>query len=85
MNSSVPTDFTKKEYWEKFSSNLGKIQFEWYGKWNELAEICDKYVKPKDYTLHVGIGRIVIFSVWGLVLWIPRIGQNHLPGEFLGP
>lgn len=51
-----PEDFTKKEYWNKFSSNLGKIQFEWYGKWNEISKIMHKYVKPTDNTLHVGIG-----------------------------
>ena len=51
-----PEDFTKKDYWNKFSSNLGTIQFEWYGEWDEIATTCDLYVKPKDKILHVGIG-----------------------------
>lgn len=51
-----PEEFTKKDYWNKFSANLGKVQFEWYGNWDEIAETCNLYVKPKDKILHVGIG-----------------------------
>ena len=56
LQNTNPEEFTKKDYWNKFSSNLGTIQFEWYGEWDEIASTCDLYVKPKDKILHVGIG-----------------------------
>ena len=55
IKNDAPTDFTKKDYWDKFSSNLGKIQFEWYGSWNEISSYMSKNVKPFDKTLHVGM------------------------------
>merc|ERR1712226_986283 len=60
MSKSVlqdgPTEFTKKDYWNQFSQDLGKVQFEWYGEWDELSTACDQYVKATDKVLHVGIG-----------------------------
>ena len=54
--NTAPQEFTKKDYWNKFSSSLGKIPFEWYGKWEEISKYCNDYVKPRDNVLHVGIG-----------------------------
>ena len=49
-------EFRQNEYWETFFKKRGKKAFEWYGEYNELANILHKYIKVTDKILVVGCG-----------------------------
>ncbi|XP_075214630.1 eEF1A lysine and N-terminal methyltransferase homolog isoform X2 [Lycorma delicatula] len=49
-------EFTKKDYWDSFFVKRGKEAFEWYGEYNELSGVLQKYMKLNDTILVVGCG-----------------------------
>ncbi|GIY35189.1 eEF1A lysine and N-terminal methyltransferase [Caerostris extrusa] len=49
-------DFGSKEYWNEFFSKQKSQPFEWYGEYDSLSEILDKYIHPKDKVLVIGCG-----------------------------
>ncbi|KAF8778548.1 eEF1A lysine and N-terminal methyltransferase like protein [Argiope bruennichi] len=49
-------DFGSKDYWNEFFSKQKSQPFEWYGEYESLSEILDKYIHPRDKVLIVGCG-----------------------------
>ncbi|GBM70722.1 Methyltransferase-like protein 13 [Araneus ventricosus] len=49
-------DFGSKDYWNEFFSKQKSQPFEWYGEYDSLSEILDKYIHPRDKVLIVGCG-----------------------------
>ncbi|CAG7827604.1 unnamed protein product [Allacma fusca] len=49
-------EFSKKSYWDTFFKNIKDEPFEWYGEYDELAELLHKYISLKDNLLITGCG-----------------------------
>ncbi|XP_035229576.1 eEF1A lysine and N-terminal methyltransferase-like isoform X2 [Stegodyphus dumicola] len=49
-------EFSSKEYWNEFFSKQKFQHFEWYGEYDSLNEILDKYIYTKDKVLITGCG-----------------------------
>ncbi|XP_015918789.2 eEF1A lysine and N-terminal methyltransferase [Parasteatoda tepidariorum] len=47
-------EFGNKDYWNEFFSK--RQHFEWYGEYDNLCEVLDKYIHVKDKVLIVGCG-----------------------------
>ncbi|CAI2351999.1 unnamed protein product [Caenorhabditis sp. 36 PRJEB53466] len=50
-----PQSFTDPAYWKNFFAKR-KSPFEWYGDYNSLSKVVDKYLKPSDHFLQLGCG-----------------------------
>ncbi|CAP25876.1 Protein CBG05389 [Caenorhabditis briggsae] len=50
-----PQSFTDPAYWKNFFAKR-KSPFEWYGDYNSLSKVIDKYLKPSDSFLQLGCG-----------------------------
>ncbi|KAF1757284.1 hypothetical protein GCK72_013739 [Caenorhabditis remanei] len=50
-----PQSFTDPAYWKNFFAKR-KSPFEWYGDYNSLSKVIDKYLKPSDKFLQLGCG-----------------------------
>lgn len=49
-------EFSKEKYWNEFFSKTQAKPFEWYGEYDNLCEILDKYIRTKEKILVVGCG-----------------------------
>ncbi|XP_054717727.1 eEF1A lysine and N-terminal methyltransferase-like [Uloborus diversus] len=49
-------EFSTKEYWQDFFIKQKSQHFEWYGDYNSLNEVLDRYIKIKDRILIIGCG-----------------------------
>lgn len=49
-------DFGSKDYWNEFFSKQKSQPFEWYGEYESLSDVLDKYIHPKDKVLVIGCG-----------------------------
>ena len=50
------SDFSADSYWEKFFKKRDNLPFEWYGDYENLRHLLEKYIKIKDNVLQVGCG-----------------------------
>ena len=50
------SDFSAGEYWDNFFRKRQSVPFEWYGSYESLSELLEKYMKPKDCVLQIGCG-----------------------------
>uniref|UniRef100_A0A1I7UNP5 Methyltranfer_dom domain-containing protein n=1 Tax=Caenorhabditis tropicalis TaxID=1561998 RepID=A0A1I7UNP5_9PELO len=50
-----PQSFTDPAYWKNFFAKR-KSPFEWYGDYESLSKVIDKYLKPHDKFLQLGCG-----------------------------
>ncbi|EGT53491.1 hypothetical protein CAEBREN_08006 [Caenorhabditis brenneri] len=50
-----PQAFTDPAYWKNFFAKR-KTPFEWYGDYNSLSKVMEKYLKPSDKFLQLGCG-----------------------------
>ena len=48
-------EFRSKDYWDEFFRKRTNA-FEWYGQYNELCGVLDKYCKLKEKLLMIGCG-----------------------------
>ena len=50
------SDFSADDYWEKFFKKRDNLPFEWYGDYENIKLLLEKYIKPKDNVLQIGCG-----------------------------
>ncbi|KJH40654.1 methyltransferase domain protein [Dictyocaulus viviparus] len=53
---TITDEFANPRYWKKFFA-LTKTSFEWYGDYDILNSIFEKYLKPTDTVLQIGCGK----------------------------
>ncbi|GFY49836.1 eEF1A lysine and N-terminal methyltransferase [Trichonephila inaurata madagascariensis] len=49
-------DFGSKDYWNEFFAKQKSQPFEWYGEYDSLSDVLDKYIHPKNKVLVIGCG-----------------------------
>ena len=49
-------EFRSKLYWDKFFSERGNESFEWYGKYEDMAELIEAHLPKSSSILMVGCG-----------------------------
>lgn len=55
-------EFSSKKYWDDFFAKRSEKTFEWYGEYDELSSVLQKYVRPADKILIIGCGNSNIGS-----------------------
>ncbi|KAL3112834.1 hypothetical protein niasHT_019160 [Heterodera trifolii] len=48
-------EFTDPSYWRRFFQQCN-TPFEWYGNYDKLSPVLDKYIRPSDAILQIGCG-----------------------------
>ncbi|CAG0915076.1 unnamed protein product [Notodromas monacha] len=56
QKSSVIPDFGETSYWDSFFKGRGDRVFEWYGEFEDLKEVLEKYIRKNDQILVPGCG-----------------------------
>jgi 2-polyprenyl-3-methyl-5-hydroxy-6-metoxy-1,4-benzoquinol methylase len=51
-----PSEFCCEQYWNSFFAKRKQLPFEWYGEYEDLKDLFEKYLKPADKILHIGCG-----------------------------
>lgn len=48
-------EFSDPAYWKEFFAKR-KSPFEWYGDWEQVGEVIERYLRPADRILQIGCG-----------------------------